>query len=171
MAKQIISESRLREIISEEAARFKKKLTLEAEKKKLLKRLNEMHMEEMMDEAQMEEDLDENILKAIGGAAKAVFAPEKVARETAEEWLKKQDKSLVDSAIAQDKASYEKLRKSFENYLRTPEPNGPGIGGSYTGLYLAPFFSTFGALGQADADSRGMKFKAQAPIKVGSNAE
>ena len=29
MAKEIISESRLREIISEEAARFKKKLTLE----------------------------------------------------------------------------------------------------------------------------------------------
>jgi hypothetical protein len=52
MAKEIISESRLREIISEEAARFKKKLTLEAEKKKLLKRLNEMYMEEVMDEAE-----------------------------------------------------------------------------------------------------------------------
>jgi hypothetical protein len=52
MAKEIISESRLREIISEEAARFKKKLTLEAEKKKLLNRLNEMYMEEMMDEAE-----------------------------------------------------------------------------------------------------------------------
>ena len=46
MAKEIISESRLREIISEEATRFKKKLTLEAEKKKLLNRLNEMYMEE-----------------------------------------------------------------------------------------------------------------------------
>ena len=56
MAKEIISESRLREIISEEAARFKKKLTLEAEKKKLLKRLHEMYMEEEMIE---EESLDE----------------------------------------------------------------------------------------------------------------
>lgn len=46
MKKEIISESRLREIISEEAARFKKKLTLEAEKKNLLKKLNEMYMEE-----------------------------------------------------------------------------------------------------------------------------
>lgn len=51
MKKEIISESRLREIISEEAARFKKKLTLEAEKKNLLKKLNEMYMEEdMMEE-------------------------------------------------------------------------------------------------------------------------
>ena len=51
MKKEIISESRLREIISEEAARFKKKLTLEAEKKNLLKKLNEMYMEEdIMDE-------------------------------------------------------------------------------------------------------------------------
>lgn len=58
MKKEIISESRLREIISEEAARFKKKLTLEAEKKKLLKKLNEMYMEEdMMDEDVMDEDV------------------------------------------------------------------------------------------------------------------
>lgn len=57
MKKEIISESRLREIISEEAARFKKKLTLEAEKKNLLKKLNEMYMEEdMTDEGMMEED-------------------------------------------------------------------------------------------------------------------
>lgn len=61
MKKEIISESRLREIISEEAARFKKKLTLEAEKKNLLKKLNEMYMEEdMTDEGMMEGDeLDE----------------------------------------------------------------------------------------------------------------
>jgi hypothetical protein len=61
MKKEIISESRLREIISEEAARFKKKLTLEAEKKNLLKKLNEMYMEEdVMDEDVMEGDeLDE----------------------------------------------------------------------------------------------------------------
>jgi hypothetical protein len=52
MAKEIISESKLREIISEEAARFKKKLTLEAEKKKLLKRLHEMYTEEVL----MEDD-------------------------------------------------------------------------------------------------------------------
>ena len=58
MAKEIISESRLREIISEEAARFKKKLTLEAEKKRLLSRLNEMYMEEeAMEEDTMEEGL------------------------------------------------------------------------------------------------------------------
>lgn len=58
MKKEIISESRLREIISEEAARFKKKLTLEAEKKNLLKKLNEMYMEEdMMEEDTMEEGL------------------------------------------------------------------------------------------------------------------
>lgn len=53
MAKEIISESRLREIISEEAARFKKKLTLEAEKKSLLNKLQEMYMEEdAMEEAE-----------------------------------------------------------------------------------------------------------------------
>ena len=58
MKKEIISESRLREIISEEAARFKKKLTLEAEKKNLLKKLNEMYMEEdTMEEDTMEEGL------------------------------------------------------------------------------------------------------------------
>ena len=56
MAKEIISESRLREIISEEAARFKKKLTLEAEKKSLLNKLQEMYMEEdAMEEDTMEE--------------------------------------------------------------------------------------------------------------------
>lgn len=66
MKKEIISESRLREIISEEAARFKKKLTLEAEKKNLLKKLNEMYMEEdMMEEDMMEADtLDEVSLDA-----------------------------------------------------------------------------------------------------------
>jgi hypothetical protein len=58
MAKEIISESRLREIISEEAARFKKKLTLEAEKKSLLNKLQEMYMEEdAMEEDTMEEGL------------------------------------------------------------------------------------------------------------------
>lgn len=58
MAREIISESRLREIISEEAARFKKKLTLEAEKKQLLKKLHEMYMEEeAMEEDVMEEEL------------------------------------------------------------------------------------------------------------------
>ena len=58
MKKEIISESRLREIISEEAARFKKKLTLESEKKNLLKKLNEMYMEEdMMEEDMVEEGL------------------------------------------------------------------------------------------------------------------
>lgn len=59
MEKEIISESRLREIISEEAARFKKKLTLEAEKKSLLKKLNEMYMDEedVKEEDMMEEGL------------------------------------------------------------------------------------------------------------------
>lgn len=66
MAKEIISESRLREIISEEAARFKKKLTLEAEKKKLLKRLDEMYMEETEDENQVSEGaLDEVALDEV----------------------------------------------------------------------------------------------------------
>lgn len=52
MKKQIISESRLREIISEEALRMKKRLTLENEKKALVKKLNEMYMEEeKLDEA------------------------------------------------------------------------------------------------------------------------
>ena len=46
MAKEIISESMLRKIISEEISRFSKKLTLEAEKKKILKRLQEIHLEE-----------------------------------------------------------------------------------------------------------------------------
>jgi len=64
MAKEIISESRLREIISEEAARFKKKLTLEAEKKKLLSRLQEMYMEE---EKLDEEDMQEGWLEEAEG--------------------------------------------------------------------------------------------------------
>ena len=46
MKKQIISESKLREIIKEEALRMKKRITLENEKKTLLKKLNEMYMEE-----------------------------------------------------------------------------------------------------------------------------
>lgn len=57
MKKEIISESRLREIISEEAARFKKKLTLEAEKKSLLKKLNEMYTED--DTMEESENLNE----------------------------------------------------------------------------------------------------------------
>jgi len=59
MKKEIISESRLREIISEEAARFKKKLVLESEKKKIRKRLEEIIKEE--------KELDENIVQKIGG--------------------------------------------------------------------------------------------------------
>ena len=46
MKKQIISESKLREIIKEEALRMKKRVTLENEKKTLLKKLNEMYMED-----------------------------------------------------------------------------------------------------------------------------
>ena len=46
MEKKIISETRLREIISEEATRMKKRLTLESEKKTLLKRLQEMYGED-----------------------------------------------------------------------------------------------------------------------------
>jgi hypothetical protein len=46
MKKQIISESKLREIIKEEALRMKKRITLENEKKTLLKKLNEMYMED-----------------------------------------------------------------------------------------------------------------------------
>jgi hypothetical protein len=60
MAKEIISESRLKEIISEEAARFKKKLTLEAEKKKLLSKLNEMYAEEGMTEEDTLDEVDLN---------------------------------------------------------------------------------------------------------------
>lgn len=52
MKKQIISESKLREIIKEEALRMKKRITLENEKKTLLKKLNEMYMEE--------EEMDDN---------------------------------------------------------------------------------------------------------------
>ena len=52
MKKQIISESKLREIIKEEVLRMKKRITLENEKKTLLKKLNEMYMEEeQLDEA------------------------------------------------------------------------------------------------------------------------
>lgn len=49
MKKQFISESRLREIISEETLRMKKRITLEGEKKSLIKKLNEMYMEEEME--------------------------------------------------------------------------------------------------------------------------
>ncbi len=48
--KKQISESRLRELISEEALRMKKRLTLEAEKKSLVKKLNEMIEEDNMEE-------------------------------------------------------------------------------------------------------------------------
>lgn len=77
MAKEIISESRLREIISEEAARFKKKLTLEAEKKSLLNKLQEMYMEEdAMEEAEQvpstpnpTPEMAQSLMKAIGVSA------------------------------------------------------------------------------------------------------
>lgn len=56
MNKKMITESRLREIISEEALRIKKRIQLESEKKKLLKRLDEMYQEEvaMDQEAEIE---------------------------------------------------------------------------------------------------------------------
>ena len=74
MRKEIISESRLREIISEEAARFKKKLTLEAEKKSLLNKLQEMYMEEdIMEET---EELEE----IFGFGKKEELTPKEIAR-------------------------------------------------------------------------------------------
>ena len=56
--KDLISESAFRKILSEEAARFKKKLTLESEKKQLLKKLNEMYKEECeTEEGELEEGI------------------------------------------------------------------------------------------------------------------
>lgn len=90
MRKEIISESRLREIISEEATRFKKKLTLEAEKKKLLNRLNEMYMEEKaLDEADAmpttptaTPELAQEFMKAIGASTDQIA---QIAAENPEE--------------------------------------------------------------------------------------
>jgi hypothetical protein len=72
MKKEIISESRLREIISEEAARFKKKLTLEAEKKKLLSRLQEMYTEDTEETEELEE--------IFGFGKKEELTPKEIAR-------------------------------------------------------------------------------------------
>ena len=166
MAREIISESRLREIISEEAARFKKKLTLEAEKKQLLKKLHEMYMEE---EA-MGEDIDENIFKkgaqAVAGAAKAVFAPSKVAREATLKWLSSQDQDLVQKAKAQDKAAFDELVRLFPKFLKAE-----GIGGDYAGNYWTPFYAEFGELGKKYQAQRDKGFISKGPLQTGSNAE
>jgi hypothetical protein len=58
MKKQIISESKLREIIKEEALRMKKRVTLENEKKTLIKKLNEMYMEDNSMEESITGDID-----------------------------------------------------------------------------------------------------------------
>ena len=102
MAKEIISESRLREIISEEAARFKKKLTLEAEKKKLLKRLNEMYMEEVEDEDKVEEGvMEEEALNELFEFRKArndFYATHKADIDDAKAAYKKGDIAYVELA-------------------------------------------------------------------------
>lgn len=46
MKKQTITESKIKEIISEEIKRMQKKMMLESEKKKLIKKLHEMYEEE-----------------------------------------------------------------------------------------------------------------------------
>jgi hypothetical protein len=92
MKKELISESRLREIISEEAARFKKKLTLEAEKKKILNRLQEMYMEEEMTEEELEEGLF--------GFSKEELTPKEIARREALKIDPKNDAEAREKGIA-----------------------------------------------------------------------
>jgi hypothetical protein len=115
MAKQIISESRLREIISEEAARFKKKLTLEAEKKKLLKRLNEMYTEEAMEEVVMEEETL-NELFEFRKARNDFYATHKADIEALKKAYKAGDMAYVELATKiQDavQAEYMALAKKY----------------------------------------------------------
>ena len=90
----IISESQIRDIISEETKRFKKKLTLESEKKQLLKKLNEMYMEEkMLDE---EETLNE--MFEFKKARNDFYATHKADIDAAKEAYKSGDMSYVEIA-------------------------------------------------------------------------
>lgn len=116
MAKEIISESRLREIISEEAARFKKKLTLEAEKKKLLKRLNEMYMEETQEEEGVMEEEMLNELFEFRKARNDFYATHKADIEALKKAYKAGDMAYVELAKKiQDavQAEYMALAKKY----------------------------------------------------------
>ena len=118
MAKEIISESRLREIISEETARFKKKLTLETEKKQLLKKLHEMYMEEeeMEEEENMEEGLRDSIMQKIG----LKDSPEEISKKE-EEFL---DKIQKLKSKGYDSFSYDKEKVSEDEFLKKVKKNG-----------------------------------------------
>lgn len=96
MKKEIISESRLREIISEEATRFKKKLTLEAEKKSLLKKLNEMYTEDDT----MEESENLNELFEFKKAKNDFYATHKAEIEEMMKAYKANDLSYVELSKA-----------------------------------------------------------------------
>jgi len=121
MKKEIISESRLREIISEEAARFKKKLTLEAEKKKLLGKLQEMYMEEdMMDEDMMEEGLFGPSKEEIA-ANKQEFVKQldAVLAKAPEGWEIKPSKEVILKQAAEAKIPFKGQLKLVPNSQKT----------------------------------------------------
>lgn len=93
----MITESRLREIISEEALRAKKRIQLESEKKKLLKRLDEMYQEEVaMDQEveipqSVENELENNLKNII-----SKLSPEQLAQVQS-------DLAKVDAEVIADK--------------------------------------------------------------------
>ena len=158
MAKEIISESRLREIISEETVRFKKKLTLETEKKQLLKKLHEMYMEEEEMEEVVEDDVA--VRPATEVDAKKFLAYIKMTPEQISAAVN-EDPNAMD-AIANPKAEAQQVVKVAQNLMKeyaslseeevdqTVKGNigefkirmgkilkGLGIGGSMAGIILA----------------------------------
>jgi hypothetical protein len=109
MKKELISESRLREIISEEAARFKKKLTLEAEKKKILNRLQEMYMEEeVLDEVEEVMPTQSDVQKLL---ATLPYTPEQIAQTI------QQDSEVLD-AIKNPQAEAKKAEQLAADLLK-----------------------------------------------------
>lgn len=105
MKKTVISENRLREIISEEALRMKKRLTLESEKKQLIKRLSEMYKEE--EEEEGEEVMDEGLMSMLGLKDEPAVVQQRkdkimaqVDKAKAEGWVQKWsvDGEIVDEA-------------------------------------------------------------------------
>jgi hypothetical protein len=115
MAKEIISESRLREIISEETKRFKKKLALEAEKKTLLKKLNEMYMEDdAADQVSDDSMLDEVALDEVGDVAAHKEAIDFIANHP-------QSQSIITTYQngKQNQDSLKKFVNFINNYAKT----------------------------------------------------
>lgn len=144
MEKKIISETRLREIISEEATRMKKRLTLESEKKTLLKRLQEMYGED----ASMDGDVATDDVASTIEANKDEIADQTI--EIANTLSPDQMKMVI--ADLQKAGLLGKSEEEIETLLSSKMPMAEGIMMEATSMdSLKKILQSLGIIGMAAA--------------------